>query len=79
MGLLGQHGAMPWVARHERRSLLYRYAAPGYVGRPDLNTMAQIEPFFDELSPLGQAICEAPYGQLQRPDIVSLLLEAEAA
>ena len=69
---------MPWVAKHERRSLLYRYAAPGYVGRPDLNTMKQISPFLEELSPLGRAICEPPYSQLQRPDIVSLLLDAEA-
>ena len=45
---------------HERRSLLYRYAAAGYVGRPDLNRMEQIEPFKETLSPLARAICEPP-------------------
>ena len=61
---------MPWTAKHQRRTLLYRYAARGFSSGS--NDKPQ---FYDQMSPLAQAILEpAHYGN--RPDI-ALLLEQE--
>jgi hypothetical protein len=67
------HGALPWVANHQRRTLLYRFAARGFQpgAPPDLS-------FAAELSPLGRAIME-PAHISGRPDLAKLLAEEEAA
>ena len=69
------HGTLPWTASHERRILLYRYAAGPFVNAPGMNRPEQYAPFLDELTPLQQALMEPPYNP-NRPDIAALL-EAE--
>ena len=65
------HGAQPWVASHQRRTLLYRYAAQGFASN-DEGTWE----FRDSLSHLGQAILE-PGNFGNRPDIATLVAEEE--
>ena len=74
------HGALPWVASHQRRTLLYRYAARGFAAssRSPHTTSAieRAQSFRSELSPLGQAILEPP-GYGNRPDIATLVAQEE--
>lgn len=72
------HGAMPWRANHERRTLLYRYAAGGYVNPPSGNDPAKYAPFMDELTPLQQAIMAPPHNA-GRVDIAALIEAEEKA
>jgi ectoine hydroxylase-related dioxygenase (phytanoyl-CoA dioxygenase family) len=72
------HGTLPWKATHERRTLLYRYAAGGFVNAKGMNRLEQYCPFYDELTPLQQAIMEPPYNA-NRADIAALLTEQERA
>ncbi|MYC16757.1 MAG: phytanoyl-CoA dioxygenase family protein [Gemmatimonadetes bacterium] len=68
------HGALPWKASHERRTLLYRYIpacmAYGRKYEPD-----EYESFADELSPLHRALIEPPYYSGRQS--IAELLEAE--
>lgn len=72
------HGTLPWKGKHERRTLLYRYADGGFVNAKGMNDLTKYCPFYDELTPLQQAIMEPPYNA-QRPDIAALLEEQEKA
>ncbi|MXZ10765.1 MAG: phytanoyl-CoA dioxygenase family protein [Gemmatimonadetes bacterium] len=72
------HGAMPWTADHERRTLLYRYAAGGYVNPPSGNDPAKYAPFMDELTPLQQAIMQPPHNA-GRIDVAALIEAEEKA
>lgn len=72
------HGTLPWTADHERRTLLYRYAAGGFVNAPGMNIREKYAPFYDELTPLQQALMEPPYNP-NRPDIIALLEKQEHA
>ncbi len=68
------HGALPWIADHQRRTLLYRYAERGFS--TNSNRLHDYAPFYEEMSPLGKAILEpAHYGN--RPDIAALLRQEE--
>ena len=69
------HGSMPWTADHERRTLLYLYAAGGCVNPPSGNDPAKYAPFLDQLTQLQQAIME-PLHNSNRPDVAALI-EAE--
>jgi ectoine hydroxylase-related dioxygenase (phytanoyl-CoA dioxygenase family) len=65
------HGAAPWVASHQRRTLLYRFAAQGFAKGGAVD-------FRESMTALGQAILEpAHYGT--RPDIAALIAAEEAA
>ena len=70
------HGALPWVAAHQRRTLLYRYAERGFSAGS--NDIADYAPFYDSMSPLAQAILE-PAHYNHRPGIADLLAEQEGA
>ena len=70
------HGTLPWQGAHERRTLLYRYAAGAFVNARGMNNPEQYAPFLDELTPLQQALMEPPYNP-GRPDIAALLKEEE--
>ena len=70
------HGTLPWQGAHERRTLLYRYAAGAFVNARGMNNPEQYAPFLDELTPLQQALMEPPYNP-GRPDIATLLEEEE--
>ena len=72
------HGTLPWKGKHERRTLLYRYAAGSFVNAKGVNRLEEYCPFYDELTPLQQAIMEPPYNP-GRPNIAALLAEQEAA
>lgn len=72
------HGTLPWKGRHERRTLLYRYAAGSFVNARGMNRLEEYCPFYDELTPLQQAIMEPPYNA-DKPDISALLAEQEAS
>lgn len=72
------HGTQPWKATHERRTLLYRYAAGPFVNAPGMNRPEQYAPFMEELTPLQQALMEPPYNP-NRPDIAALLEAQERA
>lgn len=72
------HGTLPWKAKHERRTLLYRYAAGGFVNAKGQGILEQYCPFYDELTPLQQAIMEPPHNA-NRADVAALLAEQEAA
>ena len=72
------HGTLPWKGKHERRTLLYRYAAGSFVNAKGMNRLEEYCPFYDELTPLQQAIMEPPYNP-GRPNIAALLAEQEAA
>ena len=65
------HGAQPWVASHQRRTLLYRFAAQGFAKGGE-----GMGEFRDSFSPLGQAILE-PGHFGNRPDIAALVAEEE--
>lgn len=69
------HGTLPWTATHERRTLLYRYSAGAWSSAPGTVQREQYAPFYDELTPLQQALMQPPYSP-NRPDIAALL-EAE--
>ncbi len=71
------HGTLPWKAKHERRTLLFRYAAGGFVNPLSGASAEKYAPFMDELTPLQQAIMEPPHSA-HRPD-VKALVEAELA
>lgn len=66
------HGAQPWVASHQRRTLLYRFAAQGFT-----SGYRVAPPWAESLSPLGKAIMEPPH-QGSRPDLAALIAEEEA-
>lgn len=68
------HGTLPWKGKHERRTLLYRYAAGGFVNPKGHNRIEEYCPFYDELTPLQQAIMEPPYNA-GRPNIAVLMAE----
>ena len=69
------HGALPWIADHQRRTLLYRYAERGFSSGGS-NNVLDYAPFYQEMTPLGKAILEpAHYGS--RPDIAALLRQEE--
>jgi ectoine hydroxylase-related dioxygenase (phytanoyl-CoA dioxygenase family) len=72
------HGALPWVASHQRRTLLYRYAARGFDASshsPDTKSaIERAQSFRSDLNPLGQAILEPP-GYGNRPDIAALVAQ----
>ena len=70
------HGALPWIAAHQRRTLLYRYAERGFSAGS--NDIADYAPFYDSMSPLAQAILE-PAHYNNRPGIADLLAEQEGA
>ena len=70
------HGTLPWTAPHERRTLLYRYAAGGFVNSKGMIRREQYCPFYDELTPLQQAIMEPPYNANRR-SVAALLAEQE--
>lgn len=72
------HGSLPWQADHERRTLLYRYSAGGYVNPPSAYDPAKYAPFMDELTPLQQAIMQPPHNAL-RPDVAALIKAEEQA
>lgn len=54
------HGALPWKASHERRTLLYRYI-PGAIAYGRRYVPEEYESFADELTPLHRALIEPPY------------------
>jgi hypothetical protein len=70
------HGSLPWTATHERRTLLYRYSHGGSSSSKGTVRIEDYAPFYDELTPLQQALMEPPYYP-GRPDIAALL-EQEA-
>lgn len=72
------HGTLPWTAAHERRTLLYRYGAGGWSGGKGALRIENYAPFYDDLTPLQQALMEPPYYS-DRPDIAALLGEEERA
>ena len=70
------HGTLPWTAAHERRTLLYRYSSGGWSSSKGTVRIEDYAPFYDELTPLQQALMEPPYYP-GRPDIAALLAEEE--
>ena len=54
------HGTLPWKGKHERRTLLYRYAAGPFVNAKGMNRLEEYCPFYDELTPLQQGDHGAP-------------------
>ena len=68
------HGTLPWKGKHERRTLLYRYAAGPFVNAKGMNRLEEYCPFYDELTPLQRAIMEPPYNP-GRPNIAALLAQ----
>ena len=72
------HGTLPWTAAHERRTLLYRYAAGPIAPAPGATRPEEYAPFRDELTPLQQALMEPPYNA-GRPDLRALIEAEERA
>lgn len=61
------HGAMPWVANHQRRVLLYRFA-PGTVSYSRAYFPSWPDAFIEDLTPAQRAVLEPPYAtRLDRP------------
>lgn len=61
------HGAMPWKADHERRIVLYRFAAAGCAYGRSYSPQWPAE-MLDGLTPLQRAVLEPPYAvRLERP------------
>lgn len=54
------HGTMPWVADHERRSLLYRYS-PHYLHYAGGYHKTSFPAWVDELTEAQRAVLEPPY------------------
>ncbi|MEE2657631.1 MAG: phytanoyl-CoA dioxygenase family protein [Candidatus Latescibacterota bacterium] len=60
------HGTLPWRAKHERRSLLFRYTAGNLAYATGYNPWP--EELLDGLTPEQRAVLEPPYhNRLQRP------------
>ena len=53
------HGALPWVARHQRRSVILRYNS-GVTAERLMGTYTP-PPFFHELTAAQQAVISAPH------------------
>ena len=61
------HGTLPWKAKHQRRSLLYRYTAGNLAYAPGYETWATR---FGELKEDQRAVLEPPYNPLlNRPQL----------
>jgi len=61
------HGALPWVAKHQRRVVLYRYA-PATVSYSRAYTPSWPSEVLDKLTAAQRAVLEPPYaGRLDRP------------
>ena len=54
------HGTLPWTAKHERRSLLYRYS-PKYLHFAGGTYQTSQPKWVSELSEAQQAVLEPPY------------------
>jgi len=54
------HGTLPWKARHERRSLLYRYS-PKYMHFAGGYHKTTFPDWVNELTPAQRAVLEPPY------------------
>ena len=54
------HGTLPWRARHQRRSLLYRYS-PNYLHFAGGVYETSMPAWVSELTPAQQAVLEPPY------------------
>jgi ectoine hydroxylase-related dioxygenase (phytanoyl-CoA dioxygenase family) len=79
------HGALPWRADHQRRSMLYKYAPgplvhnapdafedPGYTTDTKSYRPEGVEEVMDEFTPLQRALLEPPYYP-KRPSISEYL------
>ena len=53
------HGALPWVAKHQRRSVIIRYNS-GVVAESLMGTYAP-PPFYEELTEAQKAVISAPH------------------
>jgi ectoine hydroxylase-related dioxygenase (phytanoyl-CoA dioxygenase family) len=65
------HGTLPWRARHERRSILYKYS-PGALSYSRRYLPEGLAEHLDELTPTQRALLEPPY-RPNRPRIGELL------
>ena len=63
------HGALPWVAKHQRRSVIIRYNS-GVVSERIMGTYTP-PPFYDELTEAQKAVITAPH--YRREDKGSML------
>ena len=64
------HGALPWIAKHQRRTILMRYNA-GTTGESLSGGTYTPPPFYDELTEAQQAVITAPH--YRQPDKGSAL------
>lgn len=67
------HGALPWTAKHQRRTILMRYNA-GTTGESITGTFTP-PPFYDELTEKQRAIITAPH--YRQPDKGSKLYKSQ--
>ncbi|HIG45352.1 MAG TPA: hypothetical protein EYQ20_02605 [candidate division Zixibacteria bacterium] len=67
------HGALPWTAKHQRRTILMRYNA-GTTGESIAGTYTP-PPFYDELTEKQRAIITAPH--YRQPDKGSKLYKSQ--